>query len=573
MIFYNSIPKSFETIDISTISHKFFLNDHLTPAVFIPPTGRTLMVMNELGLSYKDKTLMTGNKNYKLLEWDSYFEWRLQLTVLDSGKVRNIYKMFKKYILPLEINSDYKNKIAAWITERANFIGAFNDHNTEKFEKLIIQWDEDKRDDTLNAFKKMCDKIGQLEKEDFEYDSHSKNILIITSMAGGGHLATAQALLEYLNETQYTPHLVITDDLSNGDPYHIISGKSIESIYTDIEQSQGDIERAYAYYDFVDYFLPCFIKNEKNYDLRNRIKKIKPFLILNTLSRRVEFVSNSFSYKIPQLVLSTDYDVLEPADPILNYGSNDLLRLALPNVYTSVTSDARKRWSSSLVKNLESLRVSYEHSSFYELGYPVRKDINRFSTEEIKKIKTEFGVKEDERVVLIMMGAGGKQSIYSIVKKISELSHSNIRTFVFAARNKKLKTDLERAIGKLRTPISKKITVLSFIEATDLSKYYNIADVLISKPGGSATAEVLEIELPIIMHDLNNGEKLNKVYLQNSNLGKFAKVEEDIPKLLHDMLNEKPKMKASYKPLDWRSNLDKYIEHIIQKKEHLGVSL
>ncbi len=120
--------------------------------------------------------------------------------------------------------------------------------------------------------------------------------------------------------------------------------------------------------------------------------------------------------------------------------------------------------------------------------------------------------------VLIMGGGQGLGPIKTLVKSL-EKTTSPIQEIIVTGTNKKLYNSLKRKIKKYK----KKIILFAY--AQNINELMSVADIVISKPGGVTTSEVLAKGKPmIIVKPLPGQEANNTSYLMQK--GAALKVEE-----------------------------------------------
>src|SRR3989338_2192458 len=122
--------------------------------------------------------------------------------------------------------------------------------------------------------------------------------------------------------------------------------------------------------------------------------------------------------------------------------------------------------------------------------------------------------------VLIMGGGQGLGPIKTIIKSL-EKTKQEIQEIVVAGTNKKLYKTLKRRVKKYK----KKVIVFGFIH--NIHELMDMSDIIITKPGGVTTAEVLAKKIPmIIVKPIPGQETNNTLYLME----KGAAVKVDKPR-------------------------------------------
>lgn len=147
---------------------------------------------------------------------------------------------------------------------------------------------------------------------------------------------------------------------------------------------------------------------------------------------------------------------------------------------------------------------------------------------DIENIAGKLKLKTQNPVVLIMGGGQGLGPIKTIVKSL-EKSRYDICELIVAGINKKLFNSLKR-----RTKHYKKdIRLFGFIQ--NIHELMRISTLIISKPGGVTTAEVLSMGLPMVIVKPIPGQEVNNT---NFLTDKGAAIKVDEPKMVYQIIDE-----------------------------------
>jgi len=144
-------------------------------------------------------------------------------------------------------------------------------------------------------------------------------------------------------------------------------------------------------------------------------------------------------------------------------------------------------------------------------GIPLRMN---FSLQLDKKpIAKHLGLDSDKPTVLIMGGGSGLGPIKTIVKSLSKVS-MDFQVIVITGMNKKIVNGMKRLIGK----VQKKILLYEY--ANNVDELMEVADLIITKPGGLTTAECLSKGMPILIVDPLPGQEMrNTDFLIKNGIG------------------------------------------------------
>jgi processive 1,2-diacylglycerol beta-glucosyltransferase len=145
-----------------------------------------------------------------------------------------------------------------------------------------------------------------------------------------------------------------------------------------------------------------------------------------------------------------------------------------------------------------------------------------------EKLFRKYKLNPGVPTVLIMGGGQGLGPIKTIVRELERVS-SGIQEIVVAGTNKKLYKSLKRKIKKYKNKI------LLFGYAQQINELMHLADIVVSKPGGVTTSEVLAKGKPmIIIKPLPGQEANNTKYLTE----KGAAIKLDKPKKISLIIDD-----------------------------------
>ncbi|MBI1869682.1 MAG: hypothetical protein HYS07_00645 [Chlamydiae bacterium] len=170
------------------------------------------------------------------------------------------------------------------------------------------------------------------------------------------------------------------------------------------------------------------------------------------------------------------------------------------------------------------------------LGIPVDPIFSRKMDRRL--LKSWHGISESETVILIMGGGQGLIPIREIVMALQEVQ-SPIHVIAVTGRNRSLKNKLEAVKKKCRTPL----TIYGYVNEVDI--LMEMADLIISKPGGLTSSEALVKQLPmLIFKPLPGQESKNCEFLvENKAALKIDQIDE-IPKVVDDLLNNPTRLEG-----------------------------
>lgn len=250
--------------------------------------------------------------------------------------------------------------------------------------------------------------------------------------------------------------------------------------------------------------------------LKNLFDEFKPDAVLCTQAFPCGMVADykkTYSSHLPLVAVLTDY---------------------IPHSYW-VYDTVNYYITPSLDVTLRLIKKGVPQEKIKSLGIPFDPKFN----EPIDKIRLMRKLKLDPQAptILIMGGGQGLGPIKTIVKSLEKVK-GNIQEIVVTGTNKKLYKTLKRRIKKYK----KKVLVFGYLH--NIHELMDISNIIITKPGGVTTAEVLAKKIPMIIVKPIPGQEANNTdYLTK----KKAAIKLDKPKevylTIQDLLDDPQKLK------------------------------
>jgi len=172
-------------------------------------------------------------------------------------------------------------------------------------------------------------------------------------------------------------------------------------------------------------------------------------------------------------------------------------------------------------------------------GIPVQPDF--FEQKDIHTLKEKHTIPEDKKVILLLSGGHGMVRIDTLAKYLlHHMTETPIHVIAIAGKNTELQKKLERITHEYVGTNS--LTSLGWTNAVD--EYMRIADVIITKPGGSTTSECRVLQKPIIaISPIPGQEELNTEYIVQNKLGYKATTLLQLEQFTKRILEEKTEIK------------------------------
>ena len=167
-------------------------------------------------------------------------------------------------------------------------------------------------------------------------------------------------------------------------------------------------------------------------------------------------------------------------------------------------------------------------------GIPVGERFNQ--TADKAAVYKYVGLKAGLPVILVMGGSLGLGPMKSVIRKLDKLPQP-FNIVAVTGKNEELKERLERRGQKLRHPTK----VFGFVE--NVHELMDVAEMVVTKPGGITTAECLVKRLPmIIINPIPGQEAKNTEFLLSQNVAVEAETASDVMLFVDEFLRNPAKL-------------------------------
>ncbi len=333
-----------------------------------------------------------------------------------------------------------------------------------------------------------------------------QKILIISCLAGMGHVRAAQALLLSASENHPEFDCRHIDAVDYCGP--LLKTSIVDSYEILIKHWPGLFKKIFEYTDTPagkdSFEKSIFLLQQGNKKLIDYIKDFKPDRIIVT-HFLIPLLLKKFNGRFPIDMVVTDY-------------------------YANLL------WINPTVRHLfvatEAIKEAFktDHPSIVVSGIPVNPRF--FKPKNIPELKKKFGLPAGKKVVLILSGGMGPidtstatETILQQVKNISVIA-------VAGKHNGELLEKLQKLSGG-----KNHYQALSFVEKVD--ELMALADIIVTKPGGLTTSEVLYLKKPLVMiNPIPGQEEKNAGFVIKHNYGCLATTTSELPGLINRILDE-----------------------------------
>ncbi|MEX0939764.1 MAG: glycosyltransferase [Candidatus Babeliales bacterium] len=330
--------------------------------------------------------------------------------------------------------------------------------------------------------------------------NRKRKILILSCQGGGGHMSAASAIESYLSEYDVKTADAIGNVLAHLDPLFYLSfgrytGQDIYNFLLKHNKKQ-----LINFFFHIGTFLIKRYKRGLKKSLTHYFKAESPDLIISVIPLFNNVIAEvAANQSIPVLIVPTDFDI--------NTFISGVQASRLKNIGICLSIDDSE--INTILKNEHSI----EKDTVNITGFPVRSSF--FEQKDIRALKRKFNINPAKPILMLVMGATGSTATINYIKKLCSISHP-FHIIACIGRSKHLRKFIE----KIKLPSHISITVIDSSE--DISDVMAIADLCITKPGSVTFAELLYMNLPIIIDNTTTAllwEQLNLSLLTRYNLG------------------------------------------------------
>lgn len=371
-----------------------------------------------------------------------------------------------------------------------------------------------------------------------------KRILIPYATYGSGHKSIAQYVKKYFEENgEY--ECMMLELISYSVPvFGTISQKSSEFLMTKIP-----ILWSLIYYTF-DNKLSAYISGRvttkllDNKKLKEDITKFNPDITIATHFFGSDIITKYNKKGITNSKLIT---------VVTDYKSHDFWLNSLKGMDGIVVSSFEER--------LHLLKRGFKNKQIYTTGIPIcpATSPDKSKDELLKKFK----IKNDKKTVLFFVGGGNGALLNLMYFKEIVKNDYDCNVLFISGKNKKAERLAKQYVAKYKR---KNVKVYGFV--TNVSEFYQVSDIVITKPGGAQVTECLYFERPMILIKGNGGQEIeNRKYLVGKGYARNVRGRASFNRILKELLENdfiREKMKQNISNIEQRKSMEKLFK-IIEK--------
>lgn len=312
-------------------------------------------------------------------------------------------------------------------------------------------------------------------------------VLLMSVKAGYGHHSTARAIIDYLTERGVACEMLDTFECINShladsiDNSYLFSTKYLPEIYGKAYDKLDKREEKWDKRSLV-----AMLSKIVSHKLKDYISEYNPDVIIGThsfASMLMTYLREKEVVTCPLVGIVTDFTV----HPF--WESTEL------DYY--VTADA-------LLEN-QMKKKGIPAEKIIPYGIPIRSSFSKKMPKE--EARRELGI-ENKTTILVMMGSMGFGNLVKDIRAIDEMDE-DFQILCVCGNNEKMKNEIASRTW------SKRVIAFGFVHNVDVMM--DAADLIVTKPGGLTTSELLAKRLPaVIMNPIPGQEDRNTEFLVNN---------------------------------------------------------
>lgn len=336
------------------------------------------------------------------------------------------------------------------------------------------------------------------------------SVLVFSASFGAGHVRAAEAIIEELRIKE--PNVKITH-LDFGAFLSKTFNSVVKNTYIELIKHTPKLWGKFYYRTSKippDSVFQRFLNGLGRREFVKYIQRLQPDLVICTYPTVAGVLAHQRMkgvLEVPLVTVVTDYAI---HSQWIHHGV-DLYIVGCEDVFDGLVARGIPS---------ELIRIS---------GIPVSPKFERVL--DRKELLTKFGLRHDLPTVLVMGGAYGVLGGAKLVCKILADTEVSVQSIVVCGPDEKLYKSLDSMVEEGKNPIVR----FGFVK--NVEELMSASDMIITKAGGLTVSEALTKRLPLlIFRPIPGQEEENSNYLESVGAGRVAKNEEDLERIIHDLL-------------------------------------
>lgn len=339
--------------------------------------------------------------------------------------------------------------------------------------------------------------------------------LILSISAGGGHVKASEAIEAYIKLDDPKNEVKVVDTIKYINPLldKVVIGSYLKSLKVS----------------------PTLFG--KLYDLAETGESIATFsnkLIEMIIHKLIPLIKDF----IPDIIIATHPFSTEMVSVLKAKGMIDIPALSVLTDYEPHSFWIHPNIDGYVVSNLamvdEMVKRGVDKDLIYPLGIPVKPDfLKKYPREDTLK---SLNLNPNKKTVLLMGGSLGLGKITLLYEELQKVA-MDIQVVAITGNNKKLFSQLrDLSINSYKTT-----RIVGY--TTEVNKYMQACDLLITKPGGLTITEALICGVPLAVFSAIPGqEQKNAEFLLNNNLAVSLAEGKNCSTILNNLLSNPDKL-------------------------------
>ena len=354
-----------------------------------------------------------------------------------------------------------------------------------------------------------------------------KKILIVYASYGSGHKSVAEYVYEYFKEHSNDLEIKIIDIMEYGNLIAKLNVKMFNLCFKFQNSFSSTI----------------------GYELFDSKIATSPYKEIVRLLFKSDLTTDILTYKPDVLIATHFFGGIVMGKINKKYKLNTkIITIITDYASHAIWLQNHKRENAIVVSNeivgRELLKFGVPAEKIFPFGIPLSSKFKKVDA-NTSKIKFKYNIKNHNLTFLFFGGGSlGSSYTYGYLKEILKLK-LNINIIFVSGKNVKLQN---RCNNYIKRENIKNVTVLGFTK--DISNLLNIADVVITKPGGLSVTEALEMKTPMILIPGNGGqENHNAKFVTKNHFGLRIRNARQLAKTVKKLTENKKIIQEMYQNL------------------------
>ncbi len=381
----------------------------------------------------------------------------------------------------------------------------------------------------------------------------AKNLLILQTGAGGGHLSITQAIKQGLEEVNPSINVSTANILP----------KQFEELYAIAQKPQ-----------FTDVYHLFFKLTDTPYGSHVSAQ-------INLLFQKGYFRDLIDQHR-PHAILSNTQFGIQEIPPILDKiyketGKRIPFYVFIPDPFTPHRLCFTRGADITFVPTVRTLQLALRHNldprRIVRSGHPIRKEFY-VEPQDLSRHRAGLGLDPKKFTILFGASGDGSEQTFEVMMRLRKKNIQPFQAVVVTGRNAQLK----RRLKQKQFPGNMSVKIFGYIkDAQTLANLFHAADFVAAKAGPNALLEAVASRTPFFAtHYIKGQESGNKNYLIATGIGLFEAKPKRIATLIQKIIDQP----AILKPMKTSIELERtkhqdarriIAEHIVERMQMIEI--